>query len=165
MPGAHGENLAPYLAKGSFPALEAYSETFLPRNQFNWSELKAIRAGGGDYKFIDAPEPELYALAQDPAEARNVIADAAEAPRVAAMKKIITGLEQDSKAVAAAATRAAASSDIVEAEKFLSLGYIGQSSPAAAAAPGAQLPDPKKKIAIYQLVMSSIDSERSGQAR
>jgi choline-sulfatase len=130
--GVHGENLVPYLAKGSFPALEAYSETFLPRNQFNWSELTAIRSGGGDYKFIDAPEPELYALAQDPAEARNVVTNAAEAPRVASMKKIITGLEHDSKAVAAASQRQRPSSDIVEAEKFLSLGYIGQSSPAAA---------------------------------
>ena len=165
--GAHGESLAAYLAKGSFPALEAYSETFLPRNQFNWSELRAIRAGGGSdsgaYKFIDAPEPELYSLAQDPAEAKNVVANAAEAPRVAAMKKIITSLEQDSRAVAAAATHGP-SSDIVEAEKFLSLGYIGQSSPAAAAASGAKLPDPKTKIAIYQLVMSSIDLNETGKS-
>ena len=163
--GAHGESLAAYLANGSFPALEAYSETFLPRNQFNWSELKAIRAGGGgsgDYKFIDAPEPELYALVQDPGEAKNVVANAAEAPRVAAMRKIITGLEQDSRAVAAAATHGP-SSDIVEAEKFLSLGYIGQSSPAEAAAPGATLPDPKQKIAIYRLVMSSIDLNEAGK--
>jgi choline-sulfatase len=162
----HGENLAPYLAKGSLPALEAYAETWLPRNQFNWSELKAIRAGGGDYKFIDAPAPELYALATDPAEAKNVVANAAEAPRIAAMQKIIAGLEQDSRAVAAAAASrsvSGAASDIVEAEKFLSLGYIGQSSPAAAAAPGTRLPDPKKKIAIYQLVMSSIDSNEAGK--
>ncbi len=129
IPGAHGENLTPYLAKGQLPALEAYSETWLPRNQFNWSELKARSAPGGtgDYKFIDAPEPELYALAQDPAEARNLVADAAEgATRVAAMKKIIARLEQDSQAVAAAATRRRhVNSDVVEAEKFLSLGYIG----------------------------------------
>jgi arylsulfatase A-like enzyme/Flp pilus assembly protein TadD len=160
IPGAHGEGLLEYLTFGSFPALEAYSETFLPRNQFNWSELKAIRSGGGDFKFIDAPEPELYALAQDPAEARNIIANAAEAPRVASMKKIITGLEQDSKAVAAARQPSA---DIVEAEKFLSLGYIGQSSPAAMTTPGAQLPDPKKKNGIYQLVMSSIDLNETGK--
>lgn len=165
--GVHGENLVPYLAKGGFPSLEAYAETFLPRNQFNWSELKTIRSGSGDsagsdgYKFIDAPEPELYALAQDPAEATNVVANASEASRVAAMKKIIVGLEQHSKAIAATERSA---SDIVEAEKFLSLGYIGQSSPAAAAAPGAQLPDPKKKLPIYQLVMSSIDLNEAGKA-
>ena len=165
--GGHGESLAAYLTKDSFPALEAYSETFLSRNQFNWSELKAIRGGGsGNYKYIDAPEPELYALAQDPAEAKNLIANAADATRVEAMKKIIARLEQDSKTIAANAAQRAASgsaSDIVEAEKFLSLGYIGQSSPAAAAAPGAQLPDPKKKLAIYQLVMSSIDLNESGK--
>lgn len=166
IPGVHGEDLVPYLAKGGFPSLEAYSETFLPRNQFNWSELKAIRGGGstgsGDYKFIDAPEPELYTLAQDPAEATNIIANTAEAPRVAAMKKIITGLEQDSKAITAATRRS--TSDIVEAEKFLSLGYIGQSSPAAATTrSGTQLPDPKKKLAIYQLVMSSIELNEAGK--
>jgi choline-sulfatase len=75
IPGVAGENLGPYLEKSSFPALEAYSETFLPRNQFNWSELKAIRAGAGDYKLIDAPMAELYALAKDPAEMRNVVGD------------------------------------------------------------------------------------------
>jgi arylsulfatase A-like enzyme/Flp pilus assembly protein TadD len=173
IPGVHGEDLVPYLTNGGFPSLEAYSETFLPRNQFNWSELKAIRGygsgsggstGRGDYKFIDAPEPELYALAQDHAEAKNIIANASEATRVAAMKKIITGLEQDSKAVASAATRRQ-SSDIVEAEKFVSLGYIGQSSPAATtSAPGVPLPDPKKKLAIYQLVMSSIELNEAGKA-
>jgi choline-sulfatase len=160
--GVHGESVLPYLAKGTSPALEAYSETFLPRNQFNWSELKAIRAGSGDYKFIDAPAPELYALARDAAEARNLATDAAEAPRVASMQKIIAGVEQHGKAVAAASTRRS-STDIVEAEKFLSLGYIGQSSPADAAAPGTRLPDPKTKIAIYQLVMSSIDFNETGK--
>jgi choline-sulfatase len=158
IPGVHGETLVPYLEK-SFPALEAYSETFLPRNQFNWSELRAIRRDA--YKFIDAPEPELYALASDPAEARNIASDLSHAPSVGSMKGIITGLETESKAGAAAMRRQ--SSDVVEAEKFLSLGYIGQSSPAATTTPAAWLPDPKKKLPIYQLVMSSIDFNETGK--
>jgi choline-sulfatase len=160
--GTHGESLGEYLSTGSFPALEAYSETFLPRNQFNWSELKTLRTAG--YKFIDAPEPELYGLEWAHRESLNIASYPTEVARVASMKKIIMGIEQDSRAVAAAAIqRQRPSSDIVEAEKFLSLGYIGQSSPAAAAAPGTRLPDPKQKITIYFLIMSSIDLNERGK--
>src|SRR6185437_11563362 len=53
------------------PPAQAYSETFLPRDQFGWSELLSLRSER--LKYIDAPQPELYDLARDPVERTNVV--------------------------------------------------------------------------------------------
>src|ERR1700686_4565253 len=47
-----------------------YGETFMPRIHFNWSELRGSE--NTKYHFIDAPRPELYDLANDPGEVRNL---------------------------------------------------------------------------------------------
>ena len=51
----------------------SYAETYYPKWHYGWSELKSIR--GDRWKYIDAPEPEVYDLRADPAERRNVAAD------------------------------------------------------------------------------------------
>lgn len=47
-----------------------YGESFLPKYNYNFSELRMIR--DGSLKYIDAPTPELYDLDQDPGELRNL---------------------------------------------------------------------------------------------
>jgi choline-sulfatase len=59
-----------------------YAESFAPLLDFGWSPLRAVRAGG--WKYIAAPRPELYRVAQDTSEAQNVIAS--EGPRAATMQ-------------------------------------------------------------------------------
>ncbi|GAH47494.1 unnamed protein product, partial [marine sediment metagenome] len=49
----------------------AYSETYWPRYHYGWSELKSLRKG--QYKFIDAPKPELYNILEDPGELNNLV--------------------------------------------------------------------------------------------
>ncbi len=46
-----------------------YCETHYP-NEFGWSTLRALRTG--QYKYINAPKPELYDLARDPEENQNL---------------------------------------------------------------------------------------------
>jgi arylsulfatase A-like enzyme len=46
------------LGKDEEPYRSSYSETYCPRYHYGWSELKTLR--NGQYKFIDAPRPELY---------------------------------------------------------------------------------------------------------
>jgi len=61
-------------AEGTAGAAEgtaAYAESLLPYLDFGWSELRALVSGG--YKYIAAPEPELYNLAEDPGEANNLV--------------------------------------------------------------------------------------------
>ena len=48
-----------------------YTESLHAHDAFGWAPLRALRAGR--YKYIDAPRPELYDLAADPAESSNII--------------------------------------------------------------------------------------------
>ena len=49
--------------------LEAYAESMYPA-RFGWSPLRTLR--DGRFKLIEAPRPELYDLATDPFEMRNI---------------------------------------------------------------------------------------------
>jgi choline-sulfatase len=150
--GADGVDLRPFVERGDAPRLEAYSETLLPRHQFQWSELRSLRTER--LKYIAAPHPELYDLASDPAEHHNVIAERrTDAER---MRKIIDAVEARRPGEA----RRAATDASLE-EKFAALGYIGY-APAAAAADGA-LPDPKDKLEVYGLAMTALELSEAGQ--
>lgn len=47
-----------------------YSESLYAQNHFNFAALRSIRLG--NYKYIDAPKPELYNLDHDPGESHNL---------------------------------------------------------------------------------------------
>ncbi len=70
--GADGVSLRRTISGGPAPAEPAYVETFQPWHSYGWAPLAAIRHRG--MKLIDAPRRELYDLAADPGEGRNVLA-------------------------------------------------------------------------------------------
>jgi len=47
-----------------------YGESYYGRFNFGWSELRSLSVG--NWKYIEAPVPELYRVDQDPAETHNV---------------------------------------------------------------------------------------------
>ncbi len=49
---------------------ETYSESLYARNHFGCAALRTLRVGR--YKYIDAPNPELYDLSSDPDESQNL---------------------------------------------------------------------------------------------
>src|SRR5260370_42273412 len=49
---------------------ETYSESLYARNHFGCASLRTLRLGR--YKYIDAPNPELYDLSNDPRESQNL---------------------------------------------------------------------------------------------
>src|SRR5258708_39977140 len=51
-------------------AAETYSESRYARDHFGCAALRTLRAGR--YKYIDAPNPELYDLVSDPGESQNL---------------------------------------------------------------------------------------------
>jgi len=55
---------------GSRTARDVYSESLYAHRHFGCSSLRALRMG--QYKYIDSPKPELYDLADDPGERRNL---------------------------------------------------------------------------------------------
>ena len=66
-----GISVLPALSGKQVPAKSSYGETLYPKMNMGWAELRAIRTDR--WKYIRAPKPELYDLAQDPGETSNII--------------------------------------------------------------------------------------------
>jgi arylsulfatase A-like enzyme/Flp pilus assembly protein TadD len=116
-------------------ARRAYSESFYPRLQLGWSELRSLI--DDRYHYIEAPKPELYDHRSDPREKANVIES--ERRSYAAMRKELDGIEKR--------LEGPESGDAEEARSLAALGYIGSD-----AAEGSTLPDPKDHIVDYDKV-------------
>jgi choline-sulfatase len=121
---------------------EVYAESMYPL-RFGWAPLRSLRADR--YKFIDAPRPELYDLATDPAEERNVANDH---PHVAeAMRERLRAF--DSGDTPSAAVSAPADPELME--RVASLGYVGTPDAPQASGSSAQV-DPKDRIADFNRI-------------
>jgi len=69
-----GENLTGMLLRrDQSNGSSLYSETYLPRIHFNWSELRGLQVR--NYHFISGPKPELYDTSKDPQELQNLYAE------------------------------------------------------------------------------------------
>jgi arylsulfatase A-like enzyme/Tfp pilus assembly protein PilF len=151
LPATQGIDLSESVLRG-VPAPERSGilvENLLPRLEFGWSELLAVRRGGS--KYIRAPREELYDLASDPGESRDLAAsqrDAAVASR-ARLDAILREAEQAGSEGGAGAT--ALDDDALA--NLQSLGYVGatpQRGTSAAGAPPAAA-DPKDRLEEFLL--------------
>lgn len=116
----------------------AYSESYFPRYHFGWQHLRRVR--DGRYSFVEAPEPELYDLASDPGESRNVYAsERGRASELAATLERMAGSGGQ-----AAPERA--NLDPETLQRLAALGYVGS---AVDVDPAAQLADPKQKLGLF----------------
>lgn len=133
-PQVDGQNVARFI-KGVAPRdpEPSYAETFYPKWHFGWSELKSVRVG--DWKYIDAPKPELYDMRADGGEHRNAID--ARGPLAAGLSAALTKMQ--SGFGAAAASTDAPQPDPETLARLRSLGYVGIASPS----PTGRGPDPK----------------------
>ena len=118
----------------------AYLETYFPRYHFGWQHLRAAR--DGRYKYIDAPEPELYDLAADPGETKNIYKS-----HGARGEPLRLWLEEIGSQSAAVPERRELDPEALQ--RLAALGYVGN---AAAADADAVLPDPKSKVHLYSLM-------------
>jgi arylsulfatase A-like enzyme len=76
---ADGVDLQPLISGAPLPARALYAESFAPLLDFGWSPLQTNRSQ--QWEYIQAPHPELYDVAADPGETRDL--SAREAPRAA----------------------------------------------------------------------------------
>lgn len=128
-------------------ARSIYSETWYPRFHFGWSELHSL-VEGSDH-FIDAPRAELYDLASDPGEQKNVATE--NRRRLAAMRDAIAPLKQEASAPSPVSDE--------EREKLEALGYLGSAS-----TPGSgPLADPKDKIGTFRELQTAFRLSREGR--
>lgn len=115
-----------------------YSETRHTHDAFGWAVLRSIRFA--NYKYIDAPTPELYNLVADPGERVNLARKDPE--RVGALR-----LRLD-RIVARYHESPAHESNSPATEALLnSLGYLSSGPEAAVRATG---PDPKDRLPEYR---------------
>lgn len=152
-----GRSLVPLLTAKKEDSASLYAETFLPRLHFNWSELRSVETE--KYQFIEAPKPELYDLAADPGETRNLYAD----------KKAVAGELQ--ARLSALVRQYSADQELAEKtgldpalmERLKSLGYAGFAGGTNSTAPSNSLPDPKDRIQTYELISDAIAESQHGE--
>jgi arylsulfatase A-like enzyme/Flp pilus assembly protein TadD len=140
-----GRSLAPALrgASAEVEAAHAYSEALAPLFNHGWSDLRAIRDDGGRY--IRAPRPELYDLAQDPAETRNLLPGAAS--RAEPYGKVLEGMLPAKEADAQGSDLASSDADL--RRSLDALGY-GGSGEGGSLEDAADRPDPKDKVGEWE---------------
>jgi arylsulfatase A-like enzyme len=134
-----------------------YSESFHTRDAFGWAAPRALRSG--NFKYIDAPRPELYDLTRDPSETRNLAtADAAHVQTLrAAMSKLLAHYP-------AADSHGEPVTPRTEA-LLRSLGYLSRGPRNRSA--GAASPDPKDRLAelhLYEKSEAAVDAGRMSEA-
>ena len=134
-----------------------YGETFLPRLHFNWSELRGVE--NAKYHFIDAPRPELYDVAKDPGELHNLLPEKKAVGEE--MHAKLSGLIRDYSAGKELAEKTGLDPALME--RLKSLGYAGFSGGGDPTITNRNLPDPKDRIATYELISDAISDSQHGR--
>lgn len=147
-----GTSLLPYIRGKKNDDLPSYIETFFPRENYGWSELKGLI--DGDWKYIHAPMEELYNLRTDPGEAQNT------SPKE---QKILEEKREKLKAIISKSSSPFRTEKrqmtVEERERLRSLGYTAY----AEEIQKENLPDPKDMIEELRLITQAESYEFGGE--
>lgn len=116
LPAHSGRSLLPLIEGNGSGHDWIYVESLVPDFDYGLSELRGIQTPS--WKYIRAPQVELYNLEKDPGELRNLAAN--EKDRVAAMEAQLKDVLKTEKG-----TSNAVAMDAETVEKLRSLGYLG----------------------------------------
>ncbi len=147
-----GRSLVRALEGGALAAEPSYSETYFPRLNLGWSELRSLRADG--FKYIDAPEPELYDLAADPGELRNLAPWNPE--KVRELDAELVRVEKETAG-------GAAEEEILDPQIRATLRSLGYLTSESAVEPEGLRPDPKSRLEVWESVRSGMDLTARGE--
>jgi len=152
-----GISLVPWLfndakQKERWTALETHDPL-----TYGWSPLYALR--NREWKYVFAPESELYNLATDPGEADNLYHDLPD--RAGQMHKELKARQSSLERSSSFGPGEGVAADRIGA--LAALGYAGGGD---SKKPGAnvKLPDPKNKIEVYDLIYNGFDALTSDRA-
>lgn len=119
-------------------------ESVIPRNDFGWSDLRAIQQGR--FKMIEAPLPELYDLDADPSEGVSLFDN---------NRSVVLQMRESLKRLEAKFNRNIQQTSDADPElqqRLRSLGYVGLASGIKTQSREG-LADPKSKIETYERVV------------
>lgn len=157
-PKVQGKDLTQLMSGGTNPGDRSlYSETFLPRLHFNWSELRG--AQNSSYHFVDAPRPELYDLRKDPAETTNLFTEKKAVGEE--MRSKLNNLIREYSAGEELAQKTGLDPALME--RLKSLGYAGFSGGGDLTVSNRDLPDPKDRIELYELISEAMADAQHGR--
>ena len=139
--GLDGHSLARALFGPEEGDRPAYSETYFPRYHFGWQHLRGVRSG--QYRYVDAPQPELYDLRRDPGETRNIYHS--DRKRADELRRQIEAMTKGGGAGAPERR----SLDPETLQRLAALGYVGN---VIDVDPGVVLSDPKEKLPLFALM-------------
>jgi len=140
-----GQSLLTMLG-GDAPSRNVYSESYYARFHFGWSDLHSLI--DGQHQYIRAPIPELYDVAADPGEKKNIINE--NRRTYVAMRSAIEPFVKQASAPSAI--------DPEEAAKLAALGYVGST---VATGSDEQLPDPKTTIEVFNQIRTAFTYYRN----
>ncbi|HZI64276.1 MAG TPA: tetratricopeptide repeat protein, partial [Thermoanaerobaculia bacterium] len=145
-PGLPGRSLLGGVAADAAER-QIYSESLYARIHLGWSELRSLI--DARYHYISGPDPELYDIAVDPGETRNLRDEARRELRAreAGLVEIPLRLE------------APAAVDPEEAARLAALGYLGN----VASEPSGPPRDPKQHVRELERVGRAHELTRQGR--
>jgi arylsulfatase A-like enzyme/Tfp pilus assembly protein PilF len=120
--GVDGVSLVPLLKGDRIASRVLYSESMYPYFYFKWSPLRGVRHN--NWKYILAPEEELYDLARDPGEVNNLAP--AEPERAAELRANLEAIAGRETEALESARRAMSQEDV---HQMMALGYLSGGRP------------------------------------
>ena len=155
-PQFQGRSFVDLLDGKAKPALgEVYSESLYAHYHYGCAALRSLRVG--DYKYISAPEPELYDLATDPAERVNLYARMHSVDLT--YRERLQKLRSRFASAASRAQPGAVSPDVARA--LSSLGYVASSGSHAAEIDSGT--DPKARVGVYLTTEEAVTLSFAGR--
>jgi choline-sulfatase len=135
LPDTDGVSLRPLLSGRKQELPPAYAESQQPWLGYGWAPLAAVRTAGE--KLVLAPRPELYDLARDPDERKDLAsARPADVARLRALAR---------QAEARGTAPSVRADDRQTAERLRALGYVGGAAPPGSVPP-PDAADPKDRL-------------------
>jgi arylsulfatase A-like enzyme/Tfp pilus assembly protein PilF len=148
--GLDGVNLLSAIETGRRVAPPSYFEALSASLNRGWAPLVGVASGS--LKYIDLPIPELYDVASDPAESRNLASS--RPTELRQMQALLGQLRADDRGI----TRAPESADT--RERLRSLGYL--TGTAAPKTRYTDADDPKRLVAVDRAVDELITRHQRG---
>jgi choline-sulfatase len=112
-----------------------FSETYYPQIHFGWSRLRSLTTAR--YHYIDGPKPELYEIARDPGETKDVVDASPDQAR--SMKEELKTYPEEFTSPGQV--------DPAVAERLEALGYVAETAPTGG---GETRANPRDRIHVHE---------------
>lgn len=166
-PQMQGESLLPLLADPKLDLkLTAYSDTISPMTMYNYSPLRSIRTQG--WKYILAPRPEMYHVADDALELFNLATT--DADRAIRMRQSMWDYIETSPQAPDGARSGIKQADATTLDNLRALGYVATMTDLSDFSSGTELdhfeprgPNPHDFVESIELLSSALGALRFGK--